>query len=326
MQGPKTVVWLVTSRCNMDCRHCYVKDRPWRRQELSTEEALELVEAYAELGAEHVNITGGEPLLRHDLFEIIDALREHGISVSMVTNATLIDDRVAEELARREVFIYVSVESAVKEDHEAVRGPGSYEKALEGLRKLLRAGCEAASLTTITRYNHGSACTVVGLASDLGLEAAHYLPLIPSTRRAALAMPEAMQVYEALVAIEREAEEKGYPVVLWCAPFAKSFIRSPYVDVRGCPTGTVMDVAPDGRILVCDTIDVAVADLLSTDPWEAWKKLLDHPLVREQHVPAPCTVCSVVEECMGGCIARRLLVYGSKPSLPDPLCVQASRI
>jgi radical SAM protein with 4Fe4S-binding SPASM domain len=136
----------VTARCNLDCRHCYInlpaRDRAVRKRELTVDEIGRLGREAAALGAVWCLITGGEPLLRKDFFDIYQALLSKGLLVSLFTNATLVTDahiRFFRKFPPRD--IEVSVYGVTKETYERVtRKPGSFRAFREGLDRLLSSG------------------------------------------------------------------------------------------------------------------------------------------------------------------------------------------
>lgn len=136
----------VTARCNLDCRHCYINlpagDRTARRRELSVEEIGRLGREAADLGAVWCLLTGGEPLLRKDFFDVYRALLGKGLVLSLFTNATLISRehiRFFKKFPPREIEVTVYGNS--RETYERVtRTPGSFDAFMRGLERLLGSG------------------------------------------------------------------------------------------------------------------------------------------------------------------------------------------
>jgi radical SAM protein with 4Fe4S-binding SPASM domain len=135
-----------TARCNLDCRHCYINlpagDRSARRRELTADEIGRVAGEAAALGAVWCLVTGGEPLLRKDFFDVVKALLGRGLVLSLYTNATLVTDdhvRFFRKFPPRE--IEVTVYGVSRETYERVtRTPGSFDAFRRGLDRLLAAG------------------------------------------------------------------------------------------------------------------------------------------------------------------------------------------
>ena len=113
---------------------------------------------------------------------------------------------------------------------------------------------------------------------------------------------------------------------LWCSPFASSFIRSRRVYVPRCMISACMDIAPDGSVMLCDTIDIKVTDV-KKGVREAWEEYSSSELVksleRPENLRGLCRACRYARTCLGGCHARAMAIYGDL-MMPDPLCPLAS--
>ncbi len=163
------VVWNCTRRCNLRCVHCYSQseDRTYGG-ELTTDEARRFIDDLAAFGAPVLLFSGGEPLLRPDLFDLLRHAAAAGLRTVLSTNGTLIDEATAERL--REVGLgYVGVSlDGLGEANDRFRGvPGAFEKALAGIRRCLEAGVKVGLRFTITRRNAGE---VPGIFRLVGAE------------------------------------------------------------------------------------------------------------------------------------------------------------
>ncbi len=149
------VVWNVTQRCNLHCMHCYAssQDREYEG-ELSTEEGLALLEDLAGFGAPVVLFSGGEPLLRPDLFALLGRARALGMRAVLSTNGTRLGPDEAERLRAQGVsYVGVSLDGLEK-THDRVRGSkGAFKSALEGIRACRRAGLRVGLRVTVHRKN-----------------------------------------------------------------------------------------------------------------------------------------------------------------------------
>lgn len=316
MNKPKYIVWLITPNCNLNCRHCYVRERPWKN-ELSTEEALRLISKLADLGVVALNLTGGEPLLRKDIFDIIDYALDNGISVSIFSNLLLLNDRIARELERRNIYVLTSLDGSRPEVHDYIRGEGTWRKTVEGIKLLKKRDISVHTSFTITKYNYFDIAGYVELAVNLNVDYISCIPVIPSTKKAREAMPNYSQVKEALISFENKARELGVEASVWCAPFARLYLKG-YVYVGTCPTLTMIDISPSGQLLLCDTLDIVVGNFIEEDFEELKERYLEYVDKILASVPSKCKTCQVNYICKGGCFARRYLLR--KENMPDVLC------
>ena len=132
----------VTYRCNLKCKMCYVPD--WNKKNshskdsLSTTRIKALIDEFVEIGVKSIVITGGEPLLRNDIYEIIKYISKKGIKGCLQTNGTLLTENIAELLCKNNWKVFFSFEGSKPEIHDAIRGKGSFDLALKGLNKVLK--------------------------------------------------------------------------------------------------------------------------------------------------------------------------------------------
>ncbi len=147
------VIWNITRRCNLHCLHCYSasKDQEYSG-ELTTEEGATLINSLASYGVPVIIFSGGDPLLRLDLFDLAQQARDRGIHCALSTNGTLIDRTVAKKL-REAGFSYVGVSlDGIGEGHDRFRGmQGAFERALTGLRRCRDEGIRAGVRTVLCR-------------------------------------------------------------------------------------------------------------------------------------------------------------------------------
>lgn len=148
------VVWNVTQRCNLRCRHCYAAGTPNLHQELTTEEALRAIDGFADFGCPVVLFSGGEPFVREDILTLAAHARQRGLRVVFSTNGTLITPALAAEIARLQVsYVGISIDG-VEATHDAFRGvPGAYARSLAAIRACREAGIKVGLRVTLTRAN-----------------------------------------------------------------------------------------------------------------------------------------------------------------------------
>lgn len=148
------VVWNITQRCNLKCRHCYAAGVPDTSRELSTAEALRAIDGFAAFGCPVVLFSGGEPFVREDVLELAAYARSKGLRVVFSTNGTLITPALAERIAAIGVsYVGISIDG-VEATHDAFRGvPGAYARSLAAIRACREAGVKVGLRVTLTRGN-----------------------------------------------------------------------------------------------------------------------------------------------------------------------------
>jgi radical SAM protein with 4Fe4S-binding SPASM domain len=176
--GPLAVHLEVIAACNLRCTHCFAGELP-RKADLTLAEMDRLFGELAGLGSFRLGLTGGEPLLRKDLFDIVDAATEHGLHPCLTTNGLLIDERIARELGKRElVWLNVSLEGATALTNDRVRGLGTFTEVKRRLR-LLAEHARFTLAFTITSANADEVESCAALARELGAHTAVFRPLYP---------------------------------------------------------------------------------------------------------------------------------------------------
>ncbi len=184
IKSPRLIAWELTNACNLACIHCRasaIKDPA--PDELSTAEAKHFVDELLEYKP-IIILTGGEPLLRPDVYDIAKYASGHGLRVVLATNGTLLTPDIAKKL--KDVGIQrvsISIDGSTKETHDIFRGEtGAFEAALRGIDILKNAGLSFQINTTITKRNLTEIPNIYELALELGASALHIFLLVPTGR------------------------------------------------------------------------------------------------------------------------------------------------
>ncbi|MFQ6019256.1 MAG: radical SAM protein [Dehalococcoidia bacterium] len=149
------IVWNLVRRCNLHCAHCYTDSHDKEYEgELTHEEALGVIDDLAGFGIPVILFSGGEPLLRPDLFELIRYARERGIRGVLSTNGTLITRKVARQLKEFGLsYVGISIDGP-EQVHDKFRGKkGAFQASLDGIRNCLAQDIRVGLRVTLTRYN-----------------------------------------------------------------------------------------------------------------------------------------------------------------------------
>lgn len=179
LAGPLAVHLEIAATCNLTCTHCFAGPLPRAEPPLSTQELDRLFAELASLGSFRLGLTGGEPLARRDVFDIIDSATDHGLHPCITTNGLLITEDIARAFGRRElVWLNVSLDGADAAHNDAIRGSGTFARVREKLRILGRhARFTLAFTITSTNAHQVRACA--RLAREVGAHTAVFRPLYP---------------------------------------------------------------------------------------------------------------------------------------------------
>ncbi len=317
--GPESLIWIITGRCNLRCPYCYAEQYT-RDEELGAKEVIGVLEEAADTGVRYVQFTGGEPLLRRDIIDALEAAAGLGLEASIFTNTTLVNSRIAARLARLGVDVYTSLDGP-RDLYELVKGKGSWERFLSGVRTVKAAGLWLHVNIPVSRLNFNRVGDAIRLAIDLGADSISLIPAMPSGRALRTrSFIEHDLFLRALRDAEQAAEELGIGVAVWCAPFVRALSWAKHLITSNCRDWLVMDIAPNGDVLLCDVTGIRIANVVRDGVVEAWRKLLEHPLMKAaMKIPEKCKDCAIRAWCRGGCYARALAKYNRLPA-PDPLC------
>lgn len=185
IKAPRIIAWELTRSCNLSCVHCRAASEfGYYPGELSTEEIKQTIDNIASITNPIFILTGGEPLLRPDIWEIIDYAHEKGTSPVVSTNGTLLTPEIAQKLKEHEIpRISVSIDFPNKELHDKFRGQeGAFEASLEGIRYVKEAGVGVQINTTVTKMNNHLLEEMHDLALSLNVDAFHIFLLVPTGR------------------------------------------------------------------------------------------------------------------------------------------------
>ncbi|MBE0596992.1 MAG: mycofactocin radical SAM maturase [Desulfuromonadales bacterium] len=170
LRSPVNLTWEVTFACNLRCRHCLSASAEAAVNELTTSEALGLVEQIHQAGVFQINFGGGEPFLRPDFEEILQGCHRRGIMTCISTNGTLLDPPLAKRLAASGlVAIQVSLDGAWQATCEAIRGRGTHAAAIGALELLASSGIPTSINTVLTSLNAREIPDLQALAKTLGV-------------------------------------------------------------------------------------------------------------------------------------------------------------
>jgi MoaA/NifB/PqqE/SkfB family radical SAM enzyme len=207
--GPLAVHLEVVAACNLACTHCFAGVLPRNHHPLSVAEMDGLFAQLARLGSFRLGLTGGEPLLRKDLFDVLDAATGRGLHPCLTTNALLLDEHTARELGKRElVWLNVSLEGPTAETNDAVRGAGTFAAIVDRLH-LLRRHARFTLAFTVLRTNAHLVRQCAELAYAVGAHTAVFRPLYPAG--VALEHLELMPSFAQYTAALRELADMDSP-------------------------------------------------------------------------------------------------------------------
>ena len=348
----KMVAWEITRSCNLFCAHCRSSSTDGvYKDELSTEECLCLIDDMLEVSKPVLILTGGEPLLRQDLFQIAGYAVKKGLRVVMGTNGTLITDDVATRLKQIPVSrVAVSIDFPTADLQDKFRGKaGAFQAAISGIARLRQAGIEVQINSTITKLNMKYLNDLLNLAIEVGAVAFHPFMLVPTGRGKGLGAVEmSPEEYEQTLnwvydkqkelgnriffkptdaphyqRIMRQRSDESNPQVTLLGEKAATKARNGAMNsvTRGCLAGiSFCFISHRGRLQGCGYLDVEAGNIRDMSLGKIWT---ESKLFRElrdlSNIRGKCGLCKYKGIC-GGCRARAYESTGDYLEA-EPYCI-----
>ena len=347
------VFWNLTNKCNLSCTHCYSTSGPQNLTsgELTTAEARTFIDDMASAKIPLVIFTGGEPLVRPDIWELAEHCREKGIKTALSTNGTLITGDVAQKIKHSGIeYAGISLDGATAATHDRFRNsPGAFDRAVAAFAHCREAGVRSGVRVTLTKENQEELGALVDLARDFGASRFCLYWLVPCGRgsdayeRLQLDGKEATRALTLLYkkAKDMPAEEMEFLTVdapQDCIHLIGSMEHDQSPDITGarellsslnggCSAGDrVANVDPRGDVYPCQFArfpEFFVGNILDRPFSALWNDATNPVLARFRTRPAQvrgrCASCTYLSLCGGGCRVRAW-AKGGDFMAEDPFC------
>ena len=350
--APFLVVWDVTYACNLRCKHCYANAGRPLPDELSTEEAKRVIDTFDRAGVVAIAWSGGEPMVRPDIYELSRYAYEKGIYVAMATNGTLINENTAQKLWDSGVrFLQISLDGANPRTHDEFRGvDGAWERATNAIKIASKMGFFVNVAMTATKDNWREIPSVIDLSEKLGARwfmMYNFIPtgrgifiedwdLSPDEREELLKMlyrelrsgrkinvlTTAPQFSRIALMMEGDSENFIFPTHFTNAELGRK-LKSLAEFIGGCGAGRFyIGLWPNGDIRPCVFFPMKIGNIMEIldrfDDWWAHDKVLND-LRNKDALSYHCGQCPFRYVC-GGCRARAY-GYFHDYMAPDPGCI-----
>lgn len=310
---PRIISWNTTFKCNLNCSHCYVDAKKISdHTELTTEQGKMLIDQICEVNKPILVLSGGEPLLRDDIFELATYGTEKGIRVTMGTNGTLITDEIANKIASAGIkTVAVSIDSSTPEFHDRFRGvSGAWKQTIEGIEACKRSGINVQFNITVTQQNYECTEDIFSLAESYDVRNAHLFFLVSTGRGKAVKDVSPAQYEKMLRFIFKWNSNYQLKVKPTCAPQFMRMAKQLNVNnsrwSRGCIAAiSYCRICPDGSVTPCPYLPINVGKVTENSFKEIWtnSKILNSLRNYKDNLQGKCGVCDYKVIC-GGCRAR----------------------
>ena len=359
LYAPFLIVWDFTHKCNLSCKHCYSNSGAVNEEELTTKEAMAVVDQLADAGVTALAFSGGEPLSRKDFFEVANHAVKSGLYVSVATNGTLLTKENVKKIKQTGIhYVEISIDGATAKTHDAFRGvPGAFEKAVVGLRNCVEADLCACIATTATKSNLEEMPAIVTLAEEVGAERFTYFNFIPTGRGKAhydqdLSAEEREKLMRYLlnrmstgckttilttapqlarVALQCQGSAGTGEVTMSMAHMQTARVSKkavPLADfIGGCGAGRLYcSLSPQGDVHPCVFLPINVGNLKTEKFQDIWlNSTLFKALRNRGNLKGACGICAYKYIC-GGCRARSAAYHNGDMLNSDPGCIMGKQV
>ena len=317
LRAPIRTTFLITKRCNLMCKHCYIGSSPYERtHELTFPQVEDVLKKLANADVFIIYFTGGEPFVRPDFMKILELASDLGFGVGISTNGTLLNDDTVRRLARLNVVkIQVSLDGAKKETHEFIRGPGTFDRTIAAIKKLTEHNVPVGITTVFHRGNIKELKDIVLLANMLGVRGIKVSPLMDWGR--------AKQTLTDYIFDFRERVDLIQSVYNLTNEIDINVLNETYIDVGfdtepyGCPLTIGLTLLPNADVIPCEVFaenlneKVILGNLLRQDVKEIWNSRRAEEIRKAALVDSKkCKYCPYLNFCGSYCIAEMFLRFG----------------
>ena len=330
----------LTARCNFNCPMCYVHMTPEQlkasgKEELTAKQWLDLARAAKDKGMMFVLLTGGEPLVRKDFFEIYDGMREMGLLISINSNGSMLKGEILERFLENPPFRFnISLYGGNNETYRNMCGIPAYDQVKENIRRLRQAGVEVSLNLSITPYNKDDLAQIYADAVELDVNVRASSYMYPSVR----VNGEQYGCGNRLSCSESAKYSVEWDKLRFTpeefALRAEALMQRQGIEQEGCPVeegegvrcragSTAFWMTWDGRMLPCGMMTTPVAYPLETGFDAAWEQI--RTATAAIKTPGKCVNCSYKDIC-GACAAVYYTETGAFDGVPEYVCRRAEEI
>lgn len=322
------ISWNSTNQCNMFCDHCYRDSGARADQELTTKEAKALLEDIQKAGFKIMIFSGGEPLMRSDLVELVSYAKTLGLRPVLGSNGTLLTPDLAKALKKAGAMgIGISLDSMSSDKHDNLRRyQGAWKEAVEGMAICREAGLPFQIHTTVMDWNKSELENITDFAVSEKAVAHHFFFLVPTGRGANIEDTSLRAAdYESVISrIMKKQKTVSIELKPTCAPQFMRIADQMNLQTRfgrGCLAGTAYCIiSPTGKVQPCAYMDMEIGDVRQTPFHEIWQNSAVFQKLRSMDYSGYCGHCAYKKTC-GGCRARAAYYHDGDYMAEEPWCL-----
>ena len=322
------ISWNITNNCNMHCKHCYRDSGVKAKEELNTEEGKLLLDEIAKAGFKIMIFSGGEPLMRSDIYELVEYASKIGLRPVLGSNGTLITLEAARRLKNAGVMgVGISLDSLEPKKHDEFRNyTDGWNRATAGMKNCKEAKLPFQIHTTVMNWNKDEILDITDFAVLMGAVAHHIFFMVPTGRGTNIENEVLSKEQYEKTLKDIMLKQKKIPIELkpTCAPQFMRIAKENGVKTRfrrGCLAGiSYCIISPKGNVQPCAYLNLPIGNVREDPFSEIWNDNLVFKKLRTLDYKGKCSICSYKKVC-GGCRARAAFYNKGDTMAEDTWCL-----
>lgn len=339
LRAPLEIQFDITNKCNCKCLHCYSSSSDTNQgDDLSSEEIIKVLGEAKEMSVFKIFLGGGEPLLRHDVLEIIKYGKKIGLEIVLSTNGTLVDRDMAKKLRESGISnIQVSIDGSTNVTHDTFRGlSGCFTKAVSCCKNLQLEGVNFGIGTVLSSLNMNEIPEIIDIAIDVGAASYNLMDLSPAGRGYSFYKKYHIgkDKRKKIISLVKRKEQEHSKINFIYSPFEINCISD--VDITseidclsevsqqfvGCEAGrTLMVIDPVGDVYSCELLrypELKAGNIKASSIDKIWQESELFKSLRQLEI-SECANCKYVKVCNSGCLGFSY-AFNNKLNSKDPRC------
>ena len=328
---PISVVWETTLNCNMKCLHCGSSAGQSRRNELTTQEGLNLCKDLKKLGTRLITLMGGEPFLRKDWHILAQHIRNLGMNFTIMSNGLIIDEKIVSQLVKLDPYaVAISMDGGTAETHNSIRRVNtSFEKCIHDLELLRQANLQTTIVTTVHKQNFKELPIIRDFLLNKGIawqiQMANPVGRFPESLM--LSKKEFYSVALFIASMRKKYSIKELPLMGahnfgYHSKILRNITILPWI---GCQAGlTAIGIQSDGGVKGCLSLPDAfiegnIREKSIEDIWNDQNSFSYNRNFKKEDLNGECKDCKHGRRCRGGCLTVSASLTGKNHC--DPYCL-----
>ena len=302
--------WHITHKCNLRCKHCYQDDYC---QDLNLKQLYKIFYQFLDFCKEkkvkgHINFTGGEPFTNYYLFALLELCEKNNISFGILTNGTLLNNRIVKDLSKfkKLSFVQISIDG-IPTTHNEIRGENNFEKALNGCKLLKKYNIQTMVSFTVHKKNYLELSKVIKIVKENKIDRFWTDRLIPIDNNKEINDSMILNTYEfqqfnkILIKEKKKADRNPFCKTTIHTNRALQFCYDFKTPIYQCSAGIhLLAILADGTLLPCRRLPIKIGNVLNSSILELYNSSEIIKDLNKNEIPNECNHCSKALYCRGG--------------------------